>query len=66
MRLSQVFSNQVFSNFAVNKHYQYPTDLFRNLKDGNVNTKEVLKNQIDFKLDLDEIKEIQNQNQKIK
>ena len=32
-------------------------DLFINLKDGNVNPREVLKNQIEFKSDLGEIKE---------
>ena len=32
-------------------------DLFINLKDGNVNPREVLKNQIEFKSDIGEIKE---------
>ena len=36
--------------------YQNPIDLFINLRDGNVNPREVLKNQIDFKSDLGEIK----------
>ena len=30
--------------------YQNPIHLFENLRDGNINTKEVLKNQINFKL----------------
>ena len=47
--------------------YQNTIDLFKNLTDGNINSKEVLKNQINFKSDLGEIKkEIQNQDQNIK
>ena len=36
--------------------YQNPIDLFANLRNGNVNPREVLKNQNDFKSDLSEIK----------
>ena len=36
--------------------YQNPIDLFINLRDGNVNPGEVLKNQIDFESDLGKIK----------
>ena len=36
--------------------YQNPVDLFINLRDGNVNPREVLKNQIDFKSGLGIIK----------
>ena len=47
--------------------YQNLTDLFRHLRDGDVNGREKFKNQIDFKSDLGEIKKgIQNENQKIK
>ena len=35
--------------------YQTLTDLFKNLRDGNINPKEVLKNQISFKSGLSEI-----------
>ena len=38
------------------RNYLNLTDLFINLKDGNVKPREVLKNQIDFKSDLGEIK----------
>ena len=38
------------------RSYQNTIDLFNNLKDGNINPKEVLKNQINFKSDLGEIK----------
>ena len=37
-------------------NYQILIDLFINLRDANVNPREVLKNQIDFKSDLGEIK----------
>ena len=37
-------------------NYQNPIDLFKNLSDGNINPKEVLKKQFNFKLDLGEIK----------
>ena len=37
-------------------NYQNPIYLFIKLRDGNVNPKEVLKNQINFKLDRGEIK----------
>ena len=41
--------------------------LFKNLRDGNIKPKKVLKNQINFKSDLGEIKkEIKNQHRKIK
>ena len=42
--------------------------LFKDLRDGNMKPKEVLKDQINFKLNLGEINKIgiQNQNQKIK
>ena len=43
-------SSKDFSN------YQNPIKLFKGLRDGNANPKEVLKNQINFKSDLGEIK----------
>ena len=43
-------STKDFSN------YQNPVDLFINFRDGNVSPREVLKNQKEFKSDLDEIK----------
>ena len=36
-------------------NYQHLIDLFKNLRHGNINPKDVLKNQINFKLDLGEI-----------
>ena len=36
--------------------YQDPIKLFKDLRDGNINLKEVLKDQINFKSDLDENK----------
>ena len=52
------------NNFS---NYQNLIDLFINLRDGNINPREVLKDQINFKLDLSWIKkEVQIQNQKIK
>ena len=48
-------------------NYQNLIDLFMNLRDGNINPRKVLKDQINFKLDLSWIKkEVQIQNQKIK
>ena len=38
------------------RDYQNPVDLFKNLKDSNVNPREVLKNPINFKSDLGKIK----------
>ena len=38
------------------KNYQMPFKLFEDLKDGNINPKEVLKNQARFKSDVSEIK----------
>ena len=38
------------------KNYQNPIDLFIYLRDGKINPKEVLRNQINFKSDLGEIK----------
>ena len=38
------------------RNYQNPIKLFKDLTDGNMNPKEVLKNQINFKSDLGEIK----------
>ena len=38
------------------RNYQNQIDLFKDLKDNNINSKEVLKDQIDFKSDLSEIK----------
>ena len=38
------------------RNYQNPIELFKDLKDGNINPKEVLKDQINFKPDLREIK----------
>ena len=47
--------------------YQNPIELFKNLRHGNINPREVLKNRINLKSNLVEIKtEIQNQDQKIK
>ena len=49
------------------RDHQNSIELFQNLRDGNVNPKEVLKNQMRFNSDLHEIKnEIQSFNQKIK
>ena len=48
-------------------NYQNPIDIFINLRDGNINQKQVLKNHIRVKSDLGEKeKEIENQIQKIK
>ena len=48
-------------------NYQNPIDIFINLRDGNINPKQVLKNHISIKSDLGgKEKEIQNQIQKIK
>ena len=38
------------------RNYQNPIELFKDLTDGNINTKEVLKDQINLKSDLGEIK----------
>ena len=38
------------------KNYQNSINLFKNLKDGNINRKEVLKDQINLKSDPGEIK----------
>ena len=38
------------------RNYQNPIELFKDLKDGNINPKKVLKDQINFKPDLREIK----------
>ena len=38
------------------RNYQNPIELFKDLRDGNIIPKEVLKNQISFKSDLEEIK----------
>ena len=49
------------------RDHQNSIELFKNFRDGNVNPKEVLKNQMRFNSDLHEIKnEIQSLNQKIK
>ena len=49
------------------RNYQNPFGLFKNSRDGNVNPREVLKNQIKIKLNLVKIrKEIQISNQKSK
>ena len=45
------------------RNYEDPIKLFKDLRDGNINPKEVLKDQINFKSDLGEIKKL---NQKIK
>ena len=37
-------------------NYQNPTELFKDLRDGNINSKEVLKDQTNFKSDLGKIK----------
>ena len=48
-------------------NYQKSIGLFRNLRDGNINPKEALKNQTNFKSDLGDIKKkIKNQKQKTK
>ena len=54
--------NKLVSKFRtdVNKpkdfrNYQMPWKLFQDLRDGNINPKEVLKSQTSFKLDLSEI-----------
>ena len=48
-------------------NYQNPIDIFINIRDGNINPKQVLKNHISIKSDLGgKEKEIQNQIQKIK
>ena len=36
------------------RNYQNQIDLFKDLKDSNINSKEVLKDQINFKSDLSE------------
>ena len=47
------------------RNYQDPVKLFKDLRDHNINPKEVLKHQINFKSDLGDIKkEIQNHTQK--
>ena len=38
------------------RNYQNPVELFKNLRDGNTNPREVLKYQINFSLDLGEIR----------
>ena len=38
------------------RNYQNPIELFKDLRDGNINPKEVLRDQINFKSDLGEIK----------
>ena len=38
------------------RNYQNPIELFKELRDGNINPEEVLKDQVNFKSDLDEIK----------
>ena len=48
-------------------NYQNLIELFKDLRDGNINPKEVLKDQVNFKSDLAEIKkQTKNQNQKVK
>ena len=37
------------------RNYKHSADLFTNLRDGNINPKEELKSQINFKSDLSEI-----------
>ena len=37
------------------RNYQNPIELFKDLRDGNINPKEVLRDQINFKSDLSEI-----------
>ena len=55
-------NNLIYNNKTEGKilrdfsNYQNPIDIFINLSDGNVNPREVLKNQIGFKSDIDEIK----------
>ena len=38
------------------KYYQNPIELFKDLRDGNINPKEILKDQINFKSDLGKMK----------
>ena len=48
-------------------NYQKSIDLFINLRDGNINPKETLKNQTNFKSDIGDIKKkIKNQKKKTK
>ena len=47
---TEVISPKDFSD------YQNPIDLFINLRDGNINPRSVIKDQINFKLDLGELK----------
>ena len=47
---TEVISPKDFSD------YQNPIDLFINLRDGNINPRSVIKYQINFKLDLGELK----------
>ena len=55
-------NNLIYNNKTEGKilrdfsNYQNPIDIFINLSDGNINPREVLKNQIEFKSDIDEIK----------
>ena len=37
------------------RNYQNPIELFKDLRDGNINPKEALRDQINFKSDLSEI-----------
>ena len=49
------------------RNYQSPIKVFKDISDGSINLKEVLKDQINFKSDLGETKKkIKSQNQKIK
>ena len=58
---TQRISPKDFSN------YQNPINLFINLRDGNINPRDLLKDQINFKSDIGEIKKWdKNQDQKIK
>ena len=45
------------------RNYQNPIELFKDLTDGNINPKEVLKDQINFKSDLDKIKKSKSKDQ---
>ena len=45
------------------RDYQNPIELFKNLRNGNVKPKEVLKNQMNFKSDLSEIRKEANKSE---
>ena len=59
----KINSNKFINQFRTEKKipkafsdYRMPIELFEDLRDGNVDPKEVLKNQVKFKSDISEIK----------